>query len=68
MLMNYVNGCHGNHAFLHGPKEFTFKDKNLCISGVPVNDLTPMKNCPGGCKVGQISSRGIIEVLTACPG
>ena len=24
-----------------------------------MNDLAPMKNCPGGCKVGQISSRGI---------
>ena len=23
-----------------------------------MNDLAPMKNCPGGCKVGQISSRG----------
>ena len=32
----------------------------ICISGVPMNDLAPMKNCPGGggCKVGQISSRG----------
>ena len=40
--------------------------KILCISGVPMNDLAPMKNCPGGgggCKVGQISSRGIILLL-----
>ena len=37
----------------------SLRTKILCISGVPMNDLTPMKNCPGGCKVGQISSRGI---------
>ena len=38
----------------------SLRTKILCISGVPMNDLAPMKNCPGGgCKVGQISSRGI---------
>ena len=61
MLKNRVNGCHGNHAFFHSAIEFIFEDKTkiLCISGVPMNDLAPMKNCPGGCKVGQISPRGI---------
>ena len=41
----------------------SLRTKILCISGVPMNNLAPMKNnCPGGggCKVGQISSRGII--------
>ena len=41
----------------------SLRTKLLCISGVPMNDLAPMKNCPGvggGCKVGQISSRGIM--------
>ena len=29
-----------------------------------MNDLAPMKNCPGGgCKVGQISSRGNIFTI-----
>ena len=41
----------------------SLRTKILCISGVPMNDSAPMKNCPGGggggCKVGQISSRGI---------
>ena len=40
----------------------SLRTKILCISGVPMNDLAPMKNCPGGgggCKVGQISSRGM---------
>ena len=39
----------------------SLRTKILCISGVPMNDLAPMKNCPGGggCTVGQISSRGI---------
>ena len=38
----------------------SLRTKILCISGVPMNDLAPMKNCPGGggCKVGQISSQG----------
>ena len=66
MIKNRVNGCHGNHAFSHSAIEFIFEDKNslhfLCISVVPMNDLAPMKNCPGGCKVGQISSRGILEI------
>ena len=41
--------------------QLCLRTKILCISGVPMNDLAPMKNCPGGggCKVGQISSRGI---------
>ena len=41
----------------------SLRTKILCISGVPMNDLAPMKNCPGGCKVGQISSRGIFIYL-----
>ena len=40
----------------------SLRPKILCISGVPMNDLASMKNCPGrgggGCNVGQISSRG----------
>ena len=46
----------------------SLRTKILCISGVPMNDLAPMKNCPGGggggCKVGQISSRGIYLGMT----
>ena len=58
MLENRVNICHKNHACVHSATEFIFEDKILCISGVPVNDFAPMKNCPGGCKIGRISSRG----------
>ena len=48
MLKNCINGCHGNHAFFHSAIEFIFEDKNsLCFWG-PMNDLAPMKNCPGG--------------------
>ena len=60
MLKNRVNGCHGNHAFFIVQLSLSLRTKILCISGVPMNDLAPMKNCPGGCKVGQISSRGIL--------
>ena len=49
ILKNHVNGCHGNRAFFHSAFEFIFEDKSFffCISGVPVNDLAPMKNCLG---------------------
>ena len=39
-------------------KSLSLKTKILCISWVPMYDLAPMKYCPVGCKVGQISSRG----------
>ena len=37
----------------------SLRTKILCISGVPISDLEPMKNCPVGVQgtVGQISSR-----------
>ena len=62
ILKNHVNNCHGNHEFFHSAK-FIFEDKYiLCISGVPMNDLAPMKKIVLGCKVGQISSRGSAEI------
>ena len=65
MLKNHVNGSHGNHAFFHSVNKFFFKDIFFCISGAPVlNDLAPMKNCPGGCKVCQISFPGTMEVCS----
>ena len=54
-------GCHGNHAFSHSPNQYFLGTKIFCIWGVPMNTTTPIKSCPrggGGCKVGQISSRG----------
>ena len=46
----------------------SLRTKILCISGVPMNDLAPMKNCPGGgCKVGQISSRGNVFMVRILP-
>ena len=47
MFKNHIDGCHGDHAFFHSAKEFIIEEKILCISGVPMNDLAPMKNCPG---------------------
>ena len=54
MLKNHVNGCHGNHAFFHSANGFIFEDKILCISGVPMNDLTPINDVLG-CMIGQAS-------------
>ena len=48
MLKNRVNGCHGNHAFSTVQLSLSLRTKFVCISGVPRNDLAPMKNCPGG--------------------
>ena len=54
--------------FIHCANEFMFEDNFFCISGVLINDLAPMKNCPGRCKVGQISSRGIASTRNLCYG
>ena len=40
-------GCHGNHAFSHSPYKFIFEDNLFCVKGVPMKNLTPIKNCPG---------------------
>ena len=50
MLKNRFNGCHGNHAFFIVQLSLSLRTKILCISGVPMNDLAPMKNCPGGAR------------------
>ena len=49
MLKNHVNGCHGNQAvfFFIVQIILSLRTKFFCISGVPMNDLTSMKNCPG---------------------
>ena len=47
MLMNQVNSCHGNNAFFIMQLSLSCTTIIHCISGVPMNDLAPMKNCPG---------------------
>ena len=48
MLKSHVDGCHGNHAFFFiVQKSLSLRTKILCISGVPINDLAPMRNCHG---------------------
>ena len=54
-------GCHGNHAFSPSAIEFIFEDKNsLHFWGPNEHSGTNEKLSwgGGGCKVGQISSRG----------
>ena len=58
MLKNHVNGCHGNHAvffFMVQIRLLFLKIKILCISGVPINDLAPMKNCPRGARLVKLA-------------
>ena len=62
MLKNHVNGCHGNHAFFHSAKEFIFEDKNSLHFWGPNERFGTHEKLSWGCKVGQISSRGNIDV------
>ena len=48
IIENHNTGCHGNHVFSHSPYQFIFRTTLFCIYGVPINNLAPMKNCPGG--------------------
>ena len=40
--------CHGTMNFFIVQLSLSLRTKILRISGVPMNDLAPMKNCPGG--------------------
>ena len=67
MLKNCFNGCYGNHAFFHSAIEFIFEDKNSLHFWGPNERFGTHEKLSwggGGCKVGQISSRGI-TVATA---
>ena len=61
MLKNRVNGCHGNLALFHGAIEFIVEDKNSLHFWGPNERFGTHEKLSwgGGCKVGQISSRGI---------
>ena len=48
MLINHVNSCHGDNAFFEMQLSLSCTTKTVGISGVPMNDLAPMTNCPGG--------------------
>ena len=44
--------------------DFVLGTKIFALSLVPVNNLVPMKYCPGqGCKVGLISRRPYINIV-----
>ena len=56
ILENRTMGCHGNHAFSHSTNK-CFRAMFLQIGG-QMNNMAYMRNCPEGCMVGQIRSRG----------
>ena len=69
MLKNRFNGYHGNHGFFHSAIEFIFEDKNsLHFWGPNERFGTHEKLSCGGCKVGQISSRGIVTKMEEIDG
>ena len=39
--------CHGNHAFYIAQTKIVFRTTLFRIKGVPLNNLAPMRNCPG---------------------
>ena len=47
ILESHIIGCHGNHAFSHSKNNFIFEDNFIRMCGVPMNNLAPMRNCPG---------------------
>ena len=47
-LLKFAMGCHRNHAILQSSNQFFSEDPSLPIQGVPMNNLAPMKICPGG--------------------
>ena len=60
ILESRIMGCKGNYAFSHSQNELFLE---TCFShsgggGGALNNLVPMKNFPGGCKVGQNRPRG----------
>ena len=65
-LKNQVNGCYENRAFFEVQLGLSLKTKIICISRVQINDMAPMKNCLGGCKVGQISYWCTMHSLALC--
>ena len=40
-------GCHGNHAFRHSYNKFFLGTNFWGMTGVPMNNSTPMETCPG---------------------
>ena len=47
ICVNHVNGCHRNQFFFKLEKRLSLRTNILCTSGVPLNDLARMNNCPG---------------------
>ena len=46
-ILKSAMGCHGNHAFSHSSYQNCLRTPSFRIKGVPINNLAPMKNCPG---------------------
>ena len=62
ILEKRPTGCHGNYAFSPIAKEFFFEDKNSSHLGGPNEHSGTSEKLSWGCKVGQISPRGITEM------
>ena len=63
MLKNHVDGSHGNHALFHSVNKFFFEDIFLHLWG-PNKRFSTHEKLSWGCKVCQISFRGIMEVCS----
>ena len=45
---NPIEGCHENHACSHSKYQIRFWITLFRIQRLPMNNLAPMRNCPGG--------------------
>ena len=48
IIEKLIMGCHGNYAFLHSLNQNFLGNIFFCIQGIQLNNLVPVKNCPGG--------------------
>ena len=56
-------GCHGNHAFSHSKYKCFRTIFSQMKMGGQMNNKTHMRNCPEGCMVDEIRSRGNCNFL-----
>ena len=59
ILENRITGCHGNHAFLHGPNRFIFGNHFFRIQGIPGNNLAPIKNLSWGARLVKLDAKEV---------
>lgn len=66
ILENHSAGCHGNHAFLHSPNQFNFKDTFVLHLRGPKEQFGTHEKLLFLCKVSQIGCSGKEIQISTC--